>query len=152
MKRLLKILCTILVIVAIVMVINFLPIYNHNSKLIDFYDDYGQLLNEYVNSIDLSQDSSNVDVPDYLEEISVFEIEINDSFVFFNIPVSDFYYSGIYFSLNDEYAQYIPSHYIEDDEFHIERKTLYVKGKMNNGEDWYMTEKLTDNWYYYEYH
>lgn len=138
-----------------IIVIALLPIYTHNDNYIEQYQNNMDLFNKYVDSIDFQQDSGIVKVPDYLKDISISEIEINNSFIFFEIADDSAYYGGIYYSLNDNYAEETPiwgDDGIYYEEFHRVRDDMLVKGKKNNGKDWYLTEKIANNWYYYEVH
>ncbi|MFR5875698.1 MAG: hypothetical protein ACLUFN_04340 [Eubacterium sp.] len=155
MKKAIKIICIGMSVLLMIIVIALLPIYTHNDNYIEQYQNNMDLFNKYVDSIDFQQDSGIVKVPDYLKDISISEIEINNSFIFFEIADDSAYYGGIYYSLNDNYAEETPiwgDDGIYYEEFHRVRDDMLVKGKKNNGKDWYLTEKIANNWYYYEVH
>ncbi len=141
---------------ALVIFIALLPIhYQHNDAYIDLYNNNAELFNKYINSIDIEQNEGNVDVPDYLKDIYVDEIEIDNSYVYFWVKYDTPYYGGIYYSVEDKYSEETPMWGNDDiyyEKFHIVKGSIHVKGKQNNGKDWYATEKITDNWYCFEVH
>lgn len=154
-KKIIKIICAGIGVFLMVIVIALLPIYTHNDNYIELYQNNMDLFNKYVDSIDFQKASGIFEVPEDLKDISVSEIEINRSFIFFEIAADSAYYGGIYYSLNDDYAEETPiwgDDGIYYEEFHKVRDDMFVKGKKNNGKDWYLTEKIAENWYYYEVH
>lgn len=132
--------------------------YSHNTELIEHYEKNKTLYSDYVKNFDSETDETReYDVPKELKAINVCRIESNGKYLFFDINDGGAYYGGIYYSADDSFAQETPiygntSEELYKTDFKEKRKGLFVKGEKNTGTDWYKSEKICNNWYYYEVH
>ena len=163
MKKKVKIsLCLLLIIAITISAICFKFYYPHNKRLVNFFTENETLMTEYIDTFNKDDFTDKYDddelgevrlfeIPKELKEKNVTEIALAGSNLFFKINDGGAYYGGIYYSFDDSYAQTTPiSANAYDKDFQEVRKGILVKGKKNTGTDWYQTEKIADNWYYFE--
>lgn len=171
------ILCLIIVIILIVSVIFCCNnIYLSNNKIKNYYYDNSEVLNQYINNFDVNTRLKNIDdyfgkdaiiseedetrwlykIPDNLSEIGIESIEYKDNCVCFEFESMGAYCNAVYYSIDGEPIKDCPGFYIESEnknqKFRDVGKEIFINGKKNNGTDWYKTEKIDGNWYYYELH
>lgn len=143
--------------------------YSHNAVLTEHFEKNKALYSDYIDAFDKEQfidkyvdeetgETREYEVPDNLKAINVNQITYWNGYVFFNVNDGGAYYGGIYYSPNDSIAQETPIDYGNDLEeiyktkFKEKRKGVYVKGNQNTGADWYQSERIRKNWYYFEVH
>lgn len=168
MKKFLKVAIPVsLIAVLFVSLLCFRFYYAHNTKLTEYFEKNSTALSDYIESFDSEKftekyndeqvgEIREYDIPNELKKINIDEIKYFDSCVFFEVNVLDACCGGIYYSFNNSYADASPAYYSDVELFNLDfneaRKGVFVKGEKNTGTDWYKTEKLSDNWYYYEFH
>lgn len=167
MKKFLKFTALSLFIIITICLIFSKSFYNHNKFLQKYFGTNAAYLTDYVDSfhyedyIDKYSDNILGEVRTYsvtkkLTTIHIEKITYINSYLFFEIKDCDAYYGGIYYTYDNSISQITPIYgndlNIYNSDFREVRKNIFVKGKKNHGTDWYKTEKITDNWYYYEVH
>lgn len=142
--------------------------YSHNAVLTEHFEKNKALYSDYIDAFDKEQfidkyvdeetgETRKYEIPDNLKAINVNQITYCNGYVFFEVNDGGPYYGGIYYSPNDSLAQETPIYgntceEIYKTEFKEKRKGIFVKGNQNTGTDWYQSEKIRKNWYYYEVH
>lgn len=168
MKKFLKISVPIFILLFLVVFVLYSNFhYSHNTKLIEYFEEHRTLLSDYAENFDSENFSDKYsdeavgeireyDIPQELKEVNISKIEYFNSRIYFEINILDAYYGGIYYSFNNHYEDASPLYCSDTELFNSDfdevNKGIFVKGKKNSGTNWCKTEKLTDNWCYYEFH
>lgn len=151
----------------LITLICFKSYYPDNKKATDFFENNNTLLNDYINTFkvesyidkysdDLLGEVRVYNIPNELKKVNVENIKYINSQLFFEIDTFTAYYGGIYYSFDNSCADIPPIYgndlYLYQTDFRKIRNNVWLKGKKNNGTDWYKTEKIEDKWYCFDVH
>ncbi len=130
----------------------FFSSYSENTELINLYNNNKSLFQTVV---DENGDSVGSISNDRLKNKGVEKIFAYSDYICFEVP-NDYCYQGIIYSKSNSFIEKVPfergSELLEKKDFEEIDENTKVKGKVNNGEDWFLVSKINDNWFYYEFH
>lgn len=153
-------------------------LYSSNIEIRNFYKSNQDIFNEYIKTFDKNASINSKDfqtyfgkdviidddllsrsfysIPDGLSNIGVTEIEYYDNCLHFTFNSIGDYYNAIYYSFDGSPAKECPI-FVNNAEttkysFRDIGNGIYVNGEKNTGNDWYKTENIKGNWYYWEVH
>ena len=130
----------------------FLAPYSENSDLIGLYNNNKSALQ---NVIDENGDTVGSISTDKTKNINIKKIFSYGDYTCFEVH-NDYWYQVIVYSKDNKFIEKVPfergSELINNKKFEELDDNTRLKGKANNGEDWFLVRKIEENWFYYEFH